>query len=743
MRVSTVRASACLVLCAAGLGARVEAQAPPFLAFDFEDGDLSSFFVPTGIAYAPCNRNLPVIPSGTAVVEDGEVHLTNSDQLGLNLFVLRPDRVPEAFPASRDYRVRLRVRFGTASQISILVKARVGLDFGAAQVQSVFERAYALSLFPEGADATYLDGALVLAETTRCHSLIEHREWPGAEAFGFAALDAGGRSIAREEWYWMEAIVQGPEDGGPVGIAARVWPENDRRPELPRLVALDPNGLALDANTRDAVREVQFAVAVSLDYPSPLAPSREPGGTVAIDDLAFSALGGCAEAPALVEREISGEPTSVEGEPGVFFAPDGARDLAVTLHVSRRRGQGDCPAAGRVDIVEYPPEGWEIRSVEDGGRVDGPRIVWSLDLSAQEQAPLRYTAFPAGLAMGRFHGWVIEAESDRLHAVGGAQIALSPALLPAVSDFGSIQHWLVLGPFIQTGAGAPAIEVLTRDYLSDDVLTESSVRPRAGDTLAPDFGGAAASTGLSPNARGRNPGGVPAWIEWRDLDDADDRIDFESIYGPLDGVVAYAGAYLEAARDLTMNLGVSSDDAIQLYLDGRSIHAVSRVRDGLARRYLDTPATYPALLEIPLAAGRHFLLVKAFEGQGAHNFRVGFVNQSGQPLAGAPDGLTVTLDAGESPLPQFRRGDANDDGAVNIADAAFVLNFLFLGGPTPVCLDAADANDDGGANIADGSFILNFLFLGGPDPPAPGTQCGPDASDDALEACASVRCPGA
>lgn len=67
----------------------------------------------------------------------------------------------------------------------------------------------------------------------------------------------------------------------------------------------------------------------------------------------------------------------------------------------------------------------------------------------------------------------------------------------------------------------------------------------------------------------------------------------------------------------------------------------------------------------------------------------------------------------------FVRGDANADGKINITDAIFVLNFLFLGGATPRCLDAADADDksERAVNITDAIYLLNFLFLGGPSPP--------------------------
>ena len=52
----------------------------------------------------------------------------------------------------------------------------------------------------------------------------------------------------------------------------------------------------------------------------------------------------------------------------------------------------------------------------------------------------------------------------------------------------------------------------------------------------------------------------------------------------------------------------------------------------------------------------------------------------------------------------------------DISSATFLLNFLFLGGPAPVCRVACDANFDGVVDVADGTFTLNFLFLGGPGP---------------------------
>ncbi|MCZ6794118.1 MAG: hypothetical protein O7J95_10960 [Planctomycetota bacterium] len=84
----------------------------------------------------------------------------------------------------------------------------------------------------------------------------------------------------------------------------------------------------------------------------------------------------------------------------------------------------------------------------------------------------------------------------------------------------------------------------------------------------------------------------------------------------------------------------------------------------------------------------------------------------------------------------FLRGDAAADGAVDITDAVFTLNHLFLGGRAPDCQDAADADDNGDLDITDAVYTLSWLFLGGAAPPAPGpAECGGDPTADELEIC--------
>ncbi|MGH7857576.1 MAG: hypothetical protein ACREQY_09610, partial [Candidatus Binatia bacterium] len=82
----------------------------------------------------------------------------------------------------------------------------------------------------------------------------------------------------------------------------------------------------------------------------------------------------------------------------------------------------------------------------------------------------------------------------------------------------------------------------------------------------------------------------------------------------------------------------------------------------------------------------------------------------------------------------FLRGDASEDGRVNINDGIFTFNYLFSGGRTPACLRSADANASGVVDVTDGIYVLNYLFGTGREPPAPFPECAAAPADaDALE----------
>jgi len=98
-----------------------------------------------------------------------------------------------------------------------------------------------------------------------------------------------------------------------------------------------------------------------------------------------------------------------------------------------------------------------------------------------------------------------------------------------------------------------------------------------------------------------------------------------------------------------------------------------------------------------------------------------------------PETVDVTVDfVAGLPEAEFIRGDANDDGKNNLADAVWILNGAFRNPPhvPAACEDASDANNDGTVDpIVDAAFIIAYQFTLGPQPPAPFPLCGEDSPD--------------
>ena len=59
--------------------------------------------------------------------------------------------------------------------------------------------------------------------------------------------------------------------------------------------------------------------------------------------------------------------------------------------------------------------------------------------------------------------------------------------------------------------------------------------------------------------------------------------------------------------------------------------------------------------------------------------------------------------------PEFKLGDVNDDGFVDIEDATMLINLLLYGGDY---LPAADLNEDGKMDIEDATALINVLLYG-------------------------------
>jgi uncharacterized protein (TIGR02145 family) len=66
-------------------------------------------------------------------------------------------------------------------------------------------------------------------------------------------------------------------------------------------------------------------------------------------------------------------------------------------------------------------------------------------------------------------------------------------------------------------------------------------------------------------------------------------------------------------------------------------------------------------------------------------------------------------------------GDANGDETVNVSDAVYLINYVFLAGDPPDTLCIGDANLDYDVNVSDAVFIINYVFIFGS--PAPNPYC--------------------
>jgi Beta-propeller repeat/Dockerin type I domain len=58
-------------------------------------------------------------------------------------------------------------------------------------------------------------------------------------------------------------------------------------------------------------------------------------------------------------------------------------------------------------------------------------------------------------------------------------------------------------------------------------------------------------------------------------------------------------------------------------------------------------------------------------------------------------------------------GDANYDGTVNVSDAVYIINYVFVGGNSPNPYASGDTNCDSICNVSDAVWIINYVFVGG------------------------------
>ena len=61
-------------------------------------------------------------------------------------------------------------------------------------------------------------------------------------------------------------------------------------------------------------------------------------------------------------------------------------------------------------------------------------------------------------------------------------------------------------------------------------------------------------------------------------------------------------------------------------------------------------------------------------------------------------------------------GSADGQMPIDIADAVYLVNYIFAGGAAPLPLASGDADCSGDIDIADAAYLVSYIFSGGPAP---------------------------
>ena len=216
--------------------------------------------------------------------------------------------------------------------------------------------------------------------------------------------------------------------------------------------------------------------------------------------------------------------------------------------------------------------------------------------------------------------------------------------------------------------------------------------------------------------------------------DADNDGDQDLIVFPRSGSVQYFENNLSgtSAHWLKLNLSPGGATDIAPHGAGATVTLVSGGETQLSR--VDLGSNYLSQSEI----GVHF-------GVGAattiDSVTINWANGMTTVLTDVAADQTLEIEAVPNVMPpEFIRGDANDDGVLNIADPIAILGILFSGDPAAACADAVDVNDDGNHDISDPISALGALFSGGVIP-SPAGACGVDPTDTDPFDCNGVSCP--
>jgi hypothetical protein len=210
------------------------------------------------------------------------------------------------------------------------------------------------------------------------------------------------------------------------------------------------------------------------------------------------------------------------------------------------------------------------------------------------------------------------------------------------------------------------------------------------------------------------PNNIIAWC-WDDLDPTD-LIDAEIILHP-DGSIVLQYREIGAGFDLlSASVGIEDEagaNGLQV------VHNAAYLHDSLAIEFV-RPAQWLTLASYGgnLAAAEadtidlQFGSAELYSGYYKSNIEV----HSNDPYPGYnPRVIPAELWVGGSG-PTYVCGDADGNELVNISDAIYLIDYIFVGGPAPDPYESGDVNCDATVNVTDATYIIAYIFGGGPAP---------------------------
>ncbi len=179
--------------------------------------------------------------------------------------------------------------------------------------------------------------------------------------------------------------------------------------------------------------------------------------------------------------------------------------------------------------------------------------------------------------------WCVSAQAAE--AAAPVQEAFYEGLEPGAS----MKRWLVCGPFpVFDGQKRPDDTAAQRQAFYRDYLTqhggETQIRP-------------------TPQMVHQRDGKE---YPWQKVESPANVIDLMGLYGPKEYVIAYAWAEIDMPAATSAVLGIGSDDAVKVWLNGEQVH----------ENWADRPAREDDdLVLVKFRAGRNHLLLKVQNGR--------------------------------------------------------------------------------------------------------------------------------